>query len=366
MTSRITVFFRFDDYAESSPHAVEAGLVDSLRRHRMSMTFAVVPSITVGGYHEPGERASTPLSAEKIQFLREAVECGAVDAALHGWNHRTVVSTPPHSEFRGLSVDRQQEKIQQGQQAFRQWFEENPSVFVPPWNRYDSNTLEALARQDLNGISANRYGPSADGAIHFAPITADIRELRAAVEAAAASGDSDPIVGVLLHPYDFKESGDPRGDFSCEAFDADLQWLGLQPGVQVVSVSKLFRDNSTLNADRYRANQPWLLETVAPPFVRTTSNTPFFLTARGARRANILRNAAIVATHLVGLLAGLMFDQAASALLATMPQVLSIARYAAGTGLALVMARAIVRREIQFRPAFLVALLAGFLLSAIL
>lgn len=314
----------------------------------------------------PGERGSTPLSAEKIKFLREAVDCGAVDAALHGWNHRTVASTPPHSEFRGLSVDRQQEKIQQGLQAFQHWLEENPSVFVPPWNRYDTNTLEALARQGLKGISANRYGPSADGSIQFAPITADIRELRAAVKAAAASGDSDPIVGVLLHPYDFRESGDRRGDLSCEAFDADLQWLALQPGVEVVSVSKLLRDNSTLNADRYRANQPWVLETVSPPFVRTTSNTPFFLSAPRARRANILRAASIVTTHLAGFLAGFVFDQGLSAALATLTRVLSIAHYVAGICLPLVIARAIVRREIQFRPAFLVALLAGFLLSAVL
>jgi hypothetical protein len=69
----MTVFFRFDDFSATSPEAVETGLVDALRANHVCATFAVIPAVTEGSYHLPGERATFPLGPDKIRFLRDAV-----------------------------------------------------------------------------------------------------------------------------------------------------------------------------------------------------------------------------------------------------------------------------------------------------
>src|SRR6185295_4417684 len=119
MSRSITIFFRFDDYSETSPLDVEAGLVGALRNNRCCATFAVIPAVTEGRYHEPAERGTHPLGSEKIRFLRQAVEDGAVDCALHGFNHRTRRHSSPHSEFVGLSTPEQIARLQQGQDLLR-------------------------------------------------------------------------------------------------------------------------------------------------------------------------------------------------------------------------------------------------------
>jgi peptidoglycan/xylan/chitin deacetylase (PgdA/CDA1 family) len=366
MQGPVTVFFRYDDYSETSPLGLETRIVDVLRRNGACATFAVIPAVTEGSYHVVGERGCVPLglAPAKRELLRQAADDAAVDVALHGWNHRTLSTASPHSEFVGLTVDDQLLKLARGHDLLHRVLDISPRVFVPPWNSYDVATLEALAQQGATGLSANRYGPCNDGNLLFAPITADVRELRQSIAAALECGDPDPIVGVLLHPYDFEESGDARGDYSCEALDADLRWLTRQPNVRVVSVSQLLQENDTMDAARYRANQPWVLEEISPPFLRTTGNTPFYLTTAGANRAGVRRVTATVITHVIGSLIGFGLGRVAAALLVSMPGLVSFGRYTVGASLVALIARVIFRREIGFRPTFVMAMLAGILVSA--
>src|SRR6185436_20558269 len=120
MARVITVFLRFDDYSATSSFDVEKPLVEALGAARCCATFAVIPEVTEGRYHDAGERAVMPLGGEKATYLRNAIDRGAVDLALHGWNHRTRVSRPPHGEFAGLSVAEQRERLSRGRSLFRE------------------------------------------------------------------------------------------------------------------------------------------------------------------------------------------------------------------------------------------------------
>jgi peptidoglycan/xylan/chitin deacetylase (PgdA/CDA1 family) len=270
----VTVFFRFDDYSEASPAIVESGLVDALRSAGACATFAVIPAVTEGGYHVPGERAVLPLGPAKARFLQEAIADKTIEVALHGWNHRTQSGSAPHGEFVGIDEREQLARLQQGASRFRE-AGIAATVFVPPWNAYDSNTLLALTQAGLRCLSANRYGPALPGQLRYLPITAAFDELRVAVVSARESGDPDAIVGVLLHPYDFEESGDKRAITNCRAFEQELRWLVAQPDVKVQTVGQIAQGNDTLDVGRYRANQPLAFESIFPPFVRTTNQTPF-------------------------------------------------------------------------------------------
>jgi peptidoglycan/xylan/chitin deacetylase (PgdA/CDA1 family) len=361
----LTVFFRFDDFSESSPVTVEAGLVDAFRRSGVCGTFAVIPAVTEGRYHEPGKRGTLPLGDAKIAFLRQAIADGSVDVALHGWDHRSRSSIAPHSEFRGLSAPEQISRIQQGRDLLRKTVNAEPTVFVPPWNSYDDNTLEALIQQGFKCLSANRYGV-ARGPLRFVPTTADLRELRDAVTVARRSRDPDPIIGVLLHPYDFKESGDPRAAMTCSAFAEEVRWLTEQPDVRVVPISRLSSENSTLEAPRYRANQPLSFESVFPPFVRTTVATPVFRSSGVARRVNAVRGFATGATYVAAavlgaVLAGVIWPRLE---MQRFSYVL-FADLAIGAALLVLLARTAMHREVYFRTMLAVAALSGMMIGAL-
>ncbi len=85
--------------------------------------------------------------------------------ALHGYEHVYVNSNPGinpincRSEFAGLPLDEQREKIKKGIEIFRE-HGINPKVFFAPSHSFDENTLEALkAESDIRIVSdtpANR------------------------------------------------------------------------------------------------------------------------------------------------------------------------------------------------------------------
>lgn len=359
--SNVTVFFRYDDYSESSPAAVDRGLISALRKSGLCATFGVIPEVTEGRFHDAGPRGTLPLGADKIALLREGVASGALDVALHGWDHRTISRSPAtHSEFVGLPLAEQIDKLQRGREALRQAAGVTTTVFVPPWNRYDRNTVAALGQLGFAALSANRYGPGYDGALKFVPITADMAELRRAIAFARNSGDPDPIIGVLLHPYDFTASGDPRGSIEWPALEKELDWLANQPGIMVTSISELARRNNAVGPSRYRANQPWRFESITPSFVRTTEATPVFRSEGRARRAKVARALASVTTYLVAALLGF---GAARVLLASVPWTgaMPAGKWLAAVLLLGMIAGAATRRELHFRMMLGIAVLAGFI-----
>lgn len=361
--SMITVFFRYDDFSTVSPTHVDSGLINAFRRHGMSCTFAVIPAVTEGDYSEAGERQELPLAGEKLDLLRQAVRDGVVDLALHGWNHRSNrVSQPPNpSEFCGLSLEQQVSRLRRGASFFQQAMGVMPAVFVPPWNTYDLNTLRALEVAGIAGISAHRYSPCIESElIRYTPITIELRGLRTAIEAARHSGDQDPVVGVMMHPYDFCESNDPRCCTSLAEFEREIRWLAQCSDVRVKSVSSLLTSGHVLGMGRFRDNRPSALESIFPPFVSKTHNTPVYMSSALARRFRRRRVIAALAFHLT--VAVLAFA-GGSAVLASMSNfngtVARALQYAGFLGVVLLLARGVHARRIYFRGMTLLSGMTG-------
>lgn len=305
--TRITVFFRYDDFSETSPAAVDYFLIESLRRQGVVCTFAVIPAVTAGSFRDLDTIENRPLGTEKLALLRNAIRDGIVDVSLHGLHHRTRFRQAPHSEFTGLDRMQQTEMIREGKQFLEKQLAVSVRGFVPPWNNYDVNTIAALQDSAIEGLSANRYSPCLDRqGIRYLPITIETHELRAAVSRARDSTERDPIIGVLLHPYDFRESGDPRARMSCAEFERELEWLKAQADVSIQSVSQLLTSNPSLDTERFRANQPARYEDIFPPFVARTTDGPLYFSAVAARRARWRRVSIALLVHLAILLLGFL------------------------------------------------------------
>jgi hypothetical protein len=151
-------------------------------------------------------------------------------------------------------------------------------------------------------MSANRFGPppTRGGSPSFLPITADILDLKEAIARAQSSGDKEAIVGVLLHPYDFIESGDERGRLTLEDMEASLRWLSAQDGVEVSSLSAMLGQSRDLSSSRFAANHPPVVDDARPPCIAHVGEIPYYMGTARARRSKQRRIVGILATHLGG------------------------------------------------------------------
>jgi len=218
--------------------------------------------------------------------LATAVRSGLVEIALHGFAHRDNAIAPVNpgseSEFRDLSYSSQLRMLTAGKATLESLYHVNVTTFIPPWNSYDENTLRALDSLgfDLVSGASQTYGIAANGSfarLRFLPYTCLPGHLREAVDFARVSSDPDPIIVVLLHPFNFVEYDSVHGRLSRQSFAELLSWLTAQPDVATQTLggaAQMARDLSyqrlrTFSASRgrRRGNEP-------PYF--TTQNAEFF------------------------------------------------------------------------------------------
>jgi hypothetical protein len=94
----------------------------------------------------PSTTGSRPLDEVEVAMLRR-LAAERVSFALHGRDHRTRFASPRrHSELCGLGLAATEELLDEAIAELAR-HELRPTVFVPPYNRFDAWQLEVLARR---------------------------------------------------------------------------------------------------------------------------------------------------------------------------------------------------------------------------
>lgn len=363
-----TLHIRYDDYSTISPSRVDRGLIEVLRRIGACCTYGVIPSVTSGDWHVSGTGEEIPLDADRFAMLRDWLSEGVIDLGLHGWNHQSHAGAlpPTPSEFAGLSVDLQTDRIHRGVELLLRGTGHMPIAFVPPWNSYDVATLEAVQSCCISTISANLGGPSvASTELQFAPITTELGDLRRATEVAISADDSDPIIGLMLHPYDFHESGDDRSRYQLLDLERILVELKEQHQVTIEPLRSLAANPRRLSATRYSRNRLGFSEDSLPPFIEPRHARPYLMSEDQASKYNARRSAAAVAFYsALAILAFVMtwVILGHPVLPADLARFLLIACAAA---IAIGAARAVCTRAVYFKTAALLSVLAGSMAGAL-
>lgn len=146
---------RLDDACPTMDAAKWQRMEDILDRYGVRPMVGVIP-------HNEDPQVSIDVIDE--QFWSKILEWGGVkgwSVALHGYNHVCITNDGmkglnpmwKRSEFAGLPLEQQREKIRKGVAIFREkGF--NPKYFFAPSHTYDRNTLEALRLEsDIRTIS---------------------------------------------------------------------------------------------------------------------------------------------------------------------------------------------------------------------
>ena len=114
--NQITVVFRFDDYSSRSSTEFEVRLINAFRKYNAVCTFGVIPYACTGDKHDIRPQGVAPLTLEKAAILKNAIEEGILEVALHGYSHQTIRSKSygRYTEFSGLNLNSQVAKIAKG------------------------------------------------------------------------------------------------------------------------------------------------------------------------------------------------------------------------------------------------------------
>lgn len=229
--------FRLDDPSETSNQGVEAGIIQVLRRHRVSATFATIPFRIVDG-----ERVE--LSEARARPLIDAMHEGLIEIAQHGHTHRRRHPEPaPPTEFSASPYDEQYALISEGKQHLEAIFGIRIAGFVPPWNSYDSTTVECLSRLGFNYLSAGWHMPDARScALRLLPRTVRFAAFAAAFTEAVRFEAANPVLIVVLHHYEFAESGIPGSVTDLDQFERALQQALSHKHLRVANLSQLAKE----------------------------------------------------------------------------------------------------------------------------
>jgi len=251
---KIKIIFRYDDFSSHSPTELEVKIIEIFRKIQSPITLGVTP-FAVADQHDPNPQKERPLPTEKVSLLKEALNTGLIEIALHGYSHQTISAVKP-SEFYGLDFAIQLEKLSQGKTCLEDFLGVYVETFLPPWNSYDENTLLALEKLGFTLISPYKGGAVFESThLKFLPWTCFITDVKEALISARKISYCQPLIMVLLHDYDFVEVDESRGIIYIVEFEKLLDWLETQNDVEIISLSQAAEKIKDLSVDRYIANQ---------------------------------------------------------------------------------------------------------------
>ena len=287
----VRVIFRFDDPSAASSTDIESKLIELFRHNNMVCTWAIIPFSASKDLHDPDRKIFRPLPTEKAERFAEAAHAGVLEIALHGYTHDNNELTTGSAEFAMLPYGEQLERIEKGKRSLEAALGVEVTIFVPPWNQYDANTLKALEAHRFRYLSAGLGGAyDSSQILHFLPCSpVRLPGIKQAIAAARKTSDPTPIVVVLFHEFDFFEFDDPRGrgDLSLDQFSDILSWLAKQEDVRIVPMSSVM----DAGVDRYAGNLRLTgLSSMLPPWLRKDRRMPFYASeAFASRQGDILR-----------------------------------------------------------------------------
>ena len=248
----ITIIFRFDDYSALSNTKLENQILTTFKENNSTLTIGVIPFVCEGNKEKICKQESIPLLKNKLDILKKGINKGYIDVALHGNTHQTIKEFP-RSEFLGLNYEQQFTKIESGKLFLEEKLGANINTFIPPWNRYDLNTLKVLEELQYSTISAGtKCVANPDSKLNFLPNTCFIKDIELAIREAEQANCNHPIIVVLMHETDFKEINSLQGIIDIPLLNKLINSLKLKHNIQLLSISQAIDKIPKLNVNRYQ------------------------------------------------------------------------------------------------------------------
>lgn len=229
-TSKPKVIIRFDDYGvwcNQDWIQIEEEIIRLHEKYNVKLTYAVIPESryplvrhTLSPQSYPAKvdsmRATTflpPLTedSQRVIILRDAVQKGVIEVALHGYYHpKGYSNTDKNTEYYNIPYDTQYWKLNNGKNILDSLFNTNVTTLVPPHNTYDNLTLDLIQEFGFNCISAkqNSFDAPLDDRLQIRYLwytTADCKEFFNTLKRPHYT--NEPVQILMLHHTNFTTDG---------------------------------------------------------------------------------------------------------------------------------------------------------------
>lgn len=188
-----SIVFRIDDYGIDNSCFYKE-FTEIIANHSAKVSISAVPIKTNG----------QPWSPFEDRLFNELCKLSYVEICQHGYSHK---SFSYGTEFYGRNINQQKEDIRTGKQILERKSGKIISVFVPPFNSYDSNTLSVLSQLKFSVISGDIRNLNTDVNyydIKSVPFTVNLNDFNKLSRNNKLK--KDKIYIVLIHGYDFIEN----------------------------------------------------------------------------------------------------------------------------------------------------------------
>ncbi|HEX2924727.1 MAG TPA: DUF2334 domain-containing protein [Ruminiclostridium sp.] len=255
--------FRYDDY---SWHTIDEHRLNvwqeeqkidaSFKKYNLDYVISIIPfSPDRNNQCREGKYVSAEFTeADKmIQLIKNGIKEGRIEPAQHGYSHKNNAERGHEAgEFCDLDFRSQLQTIRKGKEYLCEALEINEiKTFVPPWNKWEANTIRALEQSGFQILSADRgyYCSNLEG-LTIIPYTSQLWELEAMLEQNSIVKNS--VIVVLYHPEQLlKHKGFERSYFGVKRFEQLLAKVAQTPGIKVLTIDQLAKECNDLNLDRY-------------------------------------------------------------------------------------------------------------------
>ena len=228
------IIFRYDDFAfdhSGECYDIHEQLFNLFLSLNMPILVGVIPNTSAKGWN----RHNTifyPIEndARSVRLLSSALEKG-FQLALHGLTHQTYVDRGK-TEYANRPYEYQVDSIKRGLNHLLRIFPNAPiDVFIPPWNSFDSLTIDAVGEAGIRtfccGENTKAYRKNGVLVVPSWPLKALINyvDYYSLDSLARLVGDSRLVT--TIHSYDFVET-DPNYSVSLNKFGALLRKIQIR------------------------------------------------------------------------------------------------------------------------------------------
>ena len=134
LSKKRTIILRMDDVQDSFMDDSQIQIINLIIDNNYALTVGVIPD-RIG--KDP----------KITDFVKKFENNPNFEIAQHGFDHS-------FEEFQNIDYSTAYFKIKQGQEKIAQLFGKNPITFIPPYNRYNQNTVQAAKDLNFEIISA--------------------------------------------------------------------------------------------------------------------------------------------------------------------------------------------------------------------
>ena len=274
----LKIVFRYDDYGIRND-SVSTQILSILQKYNIPALISVIPCITC---KDLGDFSYIEINETDKQFLKNTL----FDIGLHGFSHKNL-SQSTISEFAGTPLSEQILLIQKGKKILQQNLKRKISCFIPPWNSYDCNTVNALSKSDINLMSAKRVLKpleciTDDNKLLFIPYTITLKEFISKFYKndlyIPFLSEKNAHAVVMLHPYDFFEQNEKRGFLKIDEFRRFIKEIKETNAIQIISLQKMI-ENSDSSYGRFEHNPSCVVKIFS---FKLFDMTPFYYYGRHA------------------------------------------------------------------------------------